>query len=119
MMNQVDINAKVNLVTKIANKLRGPYTSEKYGNVIIPMAILRRFDCVLADKNEKIRQILDKFNKLNVDEKLVEQAVQKNAAFPSTTKNASHLRRWWATATISTPTFWSSSPPIPPASKPS
>ena len=82
MMNQVDINAKVNLVTKIANKLRGPYTSEKYGNVIIPMAILRRFDCVLADKNEKIRQILDKFNKLNVDEKLVEQAVQKECGVP-------------------------------------
>ena len=82
MMNQVDINAKVNLVTKIANKLRGPYTSEKYGNVIIPMAILRRFDCVLADKNEKIRLILDKFNKLKVDEKLVEQAVQKECGVP-------------------------------------
>ena len=82
MMNQVDINAKVNLVTKIANKLRGPYTSEKYGNVIIPIAILRRFDCVLADKNEKIRLILDKFNKLKVDEKLVEQAVQKECGVP-------------------------------------
>ncbi len=82
MMNQVDINAKVNLVTKIANKLRGPYTSEKYGNVIIPMAILRRFDCVLADKNEKIRLILDKFSKLNVDEKLVEQAIQKECGVP-------------------------------------
>jgi type I restriction enzyme M protein len=82
MMNQVDINAKVNLVTKIANKLRGPYTSEKYGNVIIPMAILRRFDCVLADKNEKIRLILDKFNKLKVDEKLVEQAIQKECGIP-------------------------------------
>ena len=82
MMNQVDINAKVNLVTKIANKLRGPYTSEKYGNVIIPMAILRRFDCVLADKNEKIRLILDKFNKLKVDEKLVEQAILKECGVP-------------------------------------
>ena len=55
MMNHVDISAKVNLVTKIANKLRGPYTPEKYGNVIIPMAILRRFDCVLDDNNEKIK----------------------------------------------------------------
>jgi len=82
MMNQADINAKVNLVTKIANKLRGPYTSEKYGNVIIPMAILRRFDCVLEDKNEKIRVILDKFSKLKVDEKRVEQAVQKECGVP-------------------------------------
>jgi len=77
MINQADINAKVNLVTKIANKLRGPYTSEKYGNVIIPMSILRRFDCVLESKNKKIKNILKKFEKLDVDEKLIEQAVRK------------------------------------------
>ena len=46
-----DVNSKVNLVKSIANKTRGPYTPEKYGNVIIPMAIIRRFDCILADKN--------------------------------------------------------------------
>ena len=44
-------NEKVNLVKSIANKTRGPYTPEKYGNVIIPMAIIRRFDCILAKKN--------------------------------------------------------------------
>lgn len=44
-----DVNSKVNLVKSIANKTRGPYTPEKYGNVIIPMAIIRRFDCILAD----------------------------------------------------------------------
>lgn len=82
MINQVDINAKVNLVTKIANKLRGPYTSEKYGNVIIPMSILRRFDCVLEGQNEKIRAIHEKFKNLKVDEKLIEQAVLKECGVP-------------------------------------
>ncbi|MFA7147452.1 MAG: class I SAM-dependent DNA methyltransferase [Syntrophomonadaceae bacterium] len=82
MINQADINAKVNLVTKIANKLRGPYTSEKYGNVIIPMSILRRFDCVLESKNKKIKNILKKFEKLDVDEKLIEQAVLKECGVP-------------------------------------
>lgn len=82
MINQADINAKVNLVTKIANKLRGPYTSEKYGNVIIPMSILRRFDCVLESKNKNIKNILKKFKKLDVDEKLIEQAVLKECGVP-------------------------------------
>lgn len=82
MINQSDINAKVNLVTKIANKLRGPYTSEKYGNVIIPMSILRRFDCVLEGQNSKIKVILEKFTNLNVDEKLIEQAVLKECGVP-------------------------------------
>ena len=46
-----DVTSKVNLVKSIANKTRGPYTPEKYGSVIIPMAIIRRFDCILAGKN--------------------------------------------------------------------
>ena len=37
-------NEKVNLVKSIANKPRGPYTPEKYGYVIIHIAIIRRFD---------------------------------------------------------------------------
>ena len=59
-----DVNSKVNLVKSIANKTRGPYTPEKYGNVIIPMAIIRRFDCILADKNSSIEKILETASKL-------------------------------------------------------
>ena len=53
-----DVNSKVNLVKSIANKTRGPYTPENYGRVIIPMAIIRRFDCILASKNKQIRELL-------------------------------------------------------------
>ena len=59
-----DVNSKVNLVKNIANKTRGPYTPEKYGNVIIPMAIIRRFDCILADKNTAIEKILKASSKV-------------------------------------------------------
>jgi len=76
-MNHTDIQAKVKLVTDIANKLRGPYTPEKYGNVIIPMAILRRFDCVLAGKNAQIKPVLAKMERLKTDEDSREQAVKK------------------------------------------
>ena len=54
-----DVTSKVNLVKSIANKTRGPYTPEKYGSVIIPMSIIRRFDCILADKNQDIAKILE------------------------------------------------------------
>ncbi len=77
-----DVGAKVNLVTNIANKMRGPYTSEKYGSVIIPMAIIRRFDCVLAAKNADIEPVLERLYKLKIDEKQIEQAVNKQCGVP-------------------------------------
>ena len=58
MKISTDMTSKVNLVKEIANLLRGPYTSEKYGNVIIPMAIIRRFDCILESKNKEIKDLL-------------------------------------------------------------
>ncbi len=38
---------KVNFIWTIAELLRGPYKKEQYGDVILPMSVLRRFDCVL------------------------------------------------------------------------
>ncbi len=78
-----DVNSKVNLVKSIANKTRGPYTPEKYGNVIIPMAIIRRFDCILADKNADIEKILMTASKLKgmTPEKL-EEMVKRQCNVP-------------------------------------
>ncbi|MGB4439306.1 MAG: N-6 DNA methylase, partial [Sedimentibacter sp.] len=78
-----DVSTKVNLVKNIANKTRGPYTPEKYGNVIIPMAIIRRFDCILADKNDQILKLLDLFSKnKQVTDIQVEQAILKQFGVP-------------------------------------
>lgn len=44
----IDVSAEVNFIWSIANKLRGPYPSDKYKDVIIPMVIIRRFECALA-----------------------------------------------------------------------
>jgi type I restriction enzyme M protein len=81
-MLTADINAKVNLVKNIANKTRGPYTPENYGRVIIPMAIIRRFDCILADKNEGICKLLESLSKIKVDESEIEKAVNKQFGVP-------------------------------------
>ena len=76
-----DVNSKVNLVKSIANKTRGPYTPEKYGSVIIPMAIIRRFDCILADKNAAIAKILEAASKVKgmTGEKLEEMVAPYKA----------------------------------------
>ncbi len=78
-----DITTKVNLVKNIANKTRGPYTPEKYGNVIIPMAIIRRFDCILQQQNEGIAKLLELFSKNKaVTDVQIEQAILKQFGVP-------------------------------------
>ena len=49
-----NFNDKVNFIWKIAELLRGPYRPEKYGDVILPMAVLRRFDCLLEKSKEVV-----------------------------------------------------------------
>lgn len=50
----LDVSQEVNFIWSIANKLRGPYQSDKYKDVIIPMTILRRFECALAPTKNKV-----------------------------------------------------------------
>lgn len=54
----VDITSEANFIWSIANKLRGTYLPDKYGDVIIPMTIIRRFESVLAPTKDKV---LDQF----------------------------------------------------------
>ncbi len=63
--NPVDITAEANFIWSNANKLRGSYMPDKYGDVIIPMTIIRRFECALEATKAK-----------------VVEAYQKNSAYP-------------------------------------
>lgn len=45
-------------VWNIADQLRGVYKPHQYGDVILPMTILRRLDCILADTHEEVAQII-------------------------------------------------------------
>ena len=53
----VNFNDKINFIWKIAELLRGPYKPEKYGEVILPMSVLRRFDCLLAEKKDQVLEL--------------------------------------------------------------
>lgn len=56
MMDDTSINVskEVDLVFSIANSLRGAYKSDKYKDVIIPMIIIRRFECALAKTKQAV-----------------------------------------------------------------
>ena len=43
-----------NLIWQIADLLRGPYRPPQYERVMLPMTVLRRFDCVLASSKAKV-----------------------------------------------------------------
>ena len=48
------INEKANLIWAIADKLTGVYKPHEYGEVILPLTVIRRFDCILADTKETV-----------------------------------------------------------------
>lgn len=50
----VDVSNEVNFIWSIANKLRGTYQSDKYKDVIIPMTIIRRFECALEPTKQAV-----------------------------------------------------------------
>ena len=55
-----DHNYFANLIWHIADLLRGPYRPPQYERVMLPMTVLRRFDCVLAPTKVKV---LEEFNR--------------------------------------------------------
>ena len=61
MIKLINFQDKVNFIWSIAELLRGPYKKEQYGDVILPMAVLRRFDCVLAATKD---EVLEKYEAL-------------------------------------------------------
>jgi hypothetical protein len=64
-----DHNYFANLIWTIADLLRGPYRPPQYERVMLPMTVLRRFDCVLAPTKEKVLKEFDrrKGGKLSAD----------------------------------------------------
>lgn len=55
--NPVDITNEANFIWSIANKIRGTYMPDKYGDVIIPMTIIRRLECTLESTKDNVIQL--------------------------------------------------------------
>lgn len=59
-------------IWSIADQLRGPYRPNQYGNVILPLTILRRLDCILEPDRATFRELAAKYdnpNRLKVEVK--------------------------------------------------
>lgn len=63
----VNVQEKANLIWAIADKLVGVYKPHEYGNVILPMCVIKRFEDTLAPTRQKV---LDTNKEL--DEKKIE-----------------------------------------------
>lgn len=51
---RINVSEQVNMILDIANQLRGPFKEDEYQNVIIPMTICRRFECILSKTKNKV-----------------------------------------------------------------
>ena len=56
-----NFNDKVNFIWSVADLLRGPYRPNQYKDVMLPMVVLRRLDCVLEPTKQAV---LDKMKAL-------------------------------------------------------
>jgi type I restriction enzyme M protein len=51
-----DFSDKVSFIWSVADLIRGPYRPNQYKNVMLPLTILRRLDCVLEPNKDKVLQ---------------------------------------------------------------
>ena len=73
----VNVQEKANLIWAIADKLVGVYKPHEYGNVILPMCVVKRFEDTLAPTKQKV---LDINKQLDEDGITVKQGFLEKAA---------------------------------------
>ena len=53
-MTAINFNEKANFIWSVADLLRGPYKPNQYKDVMLPLTVLRRLDCVLEPSKVKV-----------------------------------------------------------------
>lgn len=84
MSLSANINEKASLIWAIADKLTGVYKPHEYGEVILPLTVIRRFDCILADTKEEVLSKYEQVKSLAMKDVLLKKASGK--AFYNTSK---------------------------------
>ena len=69
-----NINEKANLIWAIADKLTGVYKPHEYGEVILPLTVIRRFDCILADTKDAVLKKFEQVKDLPMRDILLRSA---------------------------------------------
>jgi type I restriction enzyme M protein len=68
------INQKADLIWAIADKLTGVYKPHEYGEVILPLTVIRRFDCILSDTKDAVLQKYETVKALPMKDILLKKA---------------------------------------------
>ncbi len=55
------VSEKASLIWSIADKLVGVYKPHEYGDVILPLTVIKRFDSVLSDTRDKVLEMAKKY----------------------------------------------------------
>jgi N-6 DNA methylase len=80
-----NVNEKATLIWAIADKLTGVYKPHEYGEVILPLTVIRRFDCILSDTKDAVLKKYDEVKKLPMKDVLLRSAAE-GKAFYNTSK---------------------------------
>lgn len=68
------IDQKADLIWAIADKLTGVYKPHEYGEVILPLTVIRRFDCILADTKDAVLAKYEEVKNLPMKDVLLRKA---------------------------------------------
>ena len=68
------INQKADLIWAIADKLTGVYKPHEYGEVILPLTVIRRFDCILSDTKDAVLKKFAEVKELPMKDVLLRKA---------------------------------------------
>ncbi len=69
-----NINEKAALIWAIADKLTGVYKPHEYGEVTLPLTVIRRFDCILADTKDAVLEKYESVKTLPMRDILLKKA---------------------------------------------
>ena len=84
MSLSANVSEKAALIWAIADKLTGVYKPHEYGEVILPLTVIRRFDCILADTKDAVLEKFETVKNLPMRDVLLRNASGK--AFYNTSK---------------------------------
>ena len=84
MSLSANVSEKAALIWAIADKLTGVYKPHEYGEVILPLTVIRRFDCILADTKDAVLEKYEAVKNLPMRDVLLRNASGK--AFYNTSK---------------------------------
>ena len=65
-----------NFIWEIADLLRGPYRPPQYERVMLPMTVLRRFDCVLEPTKKQVLAKKEELEDKGTEEKVIDRKLK-------------------------------------------